>query len=189
MKVNRNLYGSRGSGKSHTSKEIDLRAELSTILYGGDGLLPHAKKILIRKFRLDSNDKKVKCTCFDNGTNEGSTECQFCLGEGFFWDEEWAECFTTYVGAEGGLASKDKFLKPGNINAAYKVFYFDHTVEIRYIDKIVELKLDTEGAPVVPYIRDSIYKPQTIKENRADYGRLEFLEIFCVEKDAIRRKY
>lgn len=190
MAFKRNLYSKLTKKISgNGGQEIDLRQELGHILYGGDGLLPHGKKVLLRVFRLDADDNKIKCTCYDEISTEGSPECNFCSGEGAFWDEEWVTCYSTYVGADGGLANRDKGLKPGVINVTHKVFYFDHDVVVRYCDKIVEVKLDKDGKPVVPYKRDAIYKPQTIKENRSDYGRLEFTEVYCVEKDAIRRKY
>ena len=66
---------------------LDLRRELSSILFGGDGLLPHGKLILLRTFRINSDGLRDKCTCYSEITKEGSEECLFCMGEGYFWDE------------------------------------------------------------------------------------------------------
>ena len=63
----------------------------------------------------------------------------------------------------------------------FRIFYFRYDTEISYKDKIIELKLDTEGHPVVPYIRESIYQPSTINRLRSDNGRIEYLTIYCRE--------
>ena len=48
------------------------------------------------------------------------------------------------------------------------------------------MKLDEEGAVVVPYLRESIYEPQTIQKMRSDNGRIEYIALHCREDSAIR---
>ena len=179
---------SKASDSSGTGSEIDLRKEFDDIVFGSASSIPHGRKLLLRKIRRDDNNKPIPCDCVDDITKEPDTEssCHFCLGEGYFWDEEWIIGYAVYVGADGGQANRIRNLSPGSIRADHRIFYLRYDTEITYRDKIVELKLDTEGDPVVPYVRESIYKPQTIVRYRSDRGRVEYLAIYCNENDAIR---
>ncbi len=174
------------SSSSSSGAEIDLRAEFDEIVFGGPTSIPHGKKVLLRKARLNSSSIPVACVCKDSLTSEADLECPYCLGEGYYWDEELATCYSVYVGADGGLAARIKQLFPGQLRVDSKVFYFRYDTEISYRDKIVELELDTEGGIVVPYARETIYKPQTINKYRSDYGRIEYIAVYCRENDAIR---
>ena len=169
-----------------SSGEINLRKEFDSFLMGGNGETPHRTKALLRVFRLDSDNKKVACSCLSEISKEPSYTCNFCLGEGYFWDEEWIWCYSRFLGADAGQGNRKRNLPPGLLRVDYKIFYLKYDAGIKYTDKIVELKLDTEGNPVVPYIRKAIYNPQTIVENRSDNGKLEFYTVYCREQDAIR---
>lgn len=91
-----------------------------------------------------------------------------------------------YSGSQGGLAGRLTYMPPGQLRVDQRIFFFRYDTPIRYGDKIVEMKLDEEGAVVVPYIRESIYKLETIQKYRSDNGRLEYYAIHCREEDAIR---
>jgi hypothetical protein len=138
--------------------------------------------------RRDANNSLMVCTCTSSLTGEPDTEksCPFCLGEGFYWDESWATGYGVYVGADGGNAGRVRGLKPGSVRIDYRIFYLRYDTDISYRDKIIDPKLDTEGEAVVPYVRESIYKPQTINRYRADNGRIEYIAVYCREDDAIR---
>tara|TARA_Y100000310_G_C20641678_1_gene794302 strand:- start:902 stop:1483 length:582 start_codon:yes stop_codon:yes gene_type:complete len=193
MGFKRKLYptarGLDASSRTSHSNEIDLRTEFDDLILGGATSIPHGRKALIRKMRRDSDNNLTACSCVDSSTGEPDTEaeCSFCLGEGFYWDEVWTVVYSTYVGADGGMANRVRALTPGSLRVDYKVFYMKYDTDISYQDKIVELRLDSEGDPVVPYNREAIYKPQTIVEYRSDRGRTEYLAIYCREQDAIRR--
>lgn len=168
--------------------EVDLRKEFDDLVFGGPTSISHGRTLLLRKTRRDEDNNPIVCPCVDELTGEPDTEkaCPFCLGEGFMWDENWVIGYATYVGADGGQANRIRGLTPGTIRADHRIFYLRFDTEITYKDKIVEVKLDTEGDPVVPYVRDSIYKPQTIVRYRSDGGRVEYLAIYCNENDALR---
>jgi hypothetical protein len=184
MGFKRKLFSNQARNKK-SGNELDLRSEFETLIYGGSGEIPHKKKILVRRFRLEDG-KKVACTCLDPITLECAPVCNFCLGEGYYWDEEFCDCYSSFLGADSGQGNRKRNLSPGVLRTDYKIFYLKYDKDIKYSDKIVELKLDTEGLPIVPYIRQAIYNPQTIVENRSDYGKLEFYSIYCREQDAIR---
>lgn len=190
MAYKRNLYPPGGktisARSNYGSGEIDLREEFDSLVFGGAGSIPHGRQLILRKMRVDSNNKPIKCTCVDVSTREADYSCPYCMGEGYYWDENFITGYATYVGADGGLANRARFLQPGIVRADTKVFYFRYDTVITYYDKIVEPKLDTEGELVVPYVRKAIYKPQTIIDYRSDRGRIEYIAVFCQENDAIR---
>lgn len=192
MAVTRSLYP---SGRAHTQtytsthgREVDLRREFDDLVFGGPTSIPHGRLFLLRSMRRDSDGSLLSCTCVDSVTKEPDAEddCPFCLGEGYYWDEDWITGYSAYVGADGGLSNRVKSLFPGPIRVDYRVFYFRYDTVITYADKIVELELDTEGDPVVPYKRETIYKPQTIIKYRSDRGRIEYIAVYCREEDALR---
>jgi len=189
MAFKRSLYpnqGNRSRFSSGSGREIDLRVEFDEIIFGGPTSIPHGKQVLIRRARLDDNNRVVDCVCKSKLTKEADMDCPYCLGEGHYWDEELIICYARFVGADGGLSTRVKKLFPGEIRVDTKIFYFKYDSAISYKDKIIEVQLDTEGNLVVPYFRESIYKPQTINPYRSDYGRVEYIAVHCREDDAIR---
>lgn len=170
-------------------KEIDLRAEFDEIMFGGPNTLPHGRPVLIRRMRSDDEGNLLRCVCRDPLTDEAdhSNDCPYCLGEGYYWDEALETTYQTYVGADGGLASRQQSLWPAFIRSDTKIYYFRYDVKIGYSDKIVDLLLDAEGELVVPYKRQSIYRPETIDERRSDFGRLEFLTVYAKEFPSTHR--
>lgn len=91
-----------------------------------------------------------------------------------------------YSGADTGLAGRLRFMPPGQIRVDYKIFFLRYDSPIRYGDKIVEAKLDTEGQVVAPLVREAIYAPATISKFRSDNARIEYIAAYCREDDAIR---
>lgn len=169
------------------SREKDLRKTFDDFILGKSGGIKHAHKVLIRKFRRNENNELIKCKCVSHLSDEAATEssCNFCLGEKYIWDEEWAE---TYSMMRGGDSFHTRFrrIQAGEIRTDYKTFFFRYDTLFTYKDKIIELKLDYDGNPSIPYVRNVIYRPETIQEYRSDNGRLEYLAIHCREENSIR---
>ena len=175
------------------SGEIDLRAEFDKLIYGpnGDGYDRHSYPIIIRRLRRDTDGYPTYCECAtDSDYKQGNKHCQYCFGEGYLWDEEWALTYSMFVGPDGGQANRFIRMPPGNINVDYRLFFLRYDTDIKHGDKIVEVVVDADGEVTTgsdgSYIRESIYKPQTINKQRSDNGRIEFFAIYCREEDAIR---
>jgi hypothetical protein len=184
----RNTNSIRNSHSSNlTGKELDLRLEMDEILYGVEGGPRHGNLVLLRTMRRDSDGYPTKCNCLANQTTvEPDFDCSYCLGEGYLWDETWSWSFWMLGGAESGLVKRYIRMPPGEIRVDYKIFFFRYDTNISYDDKIIEVKLDTEGEVELPYVREAIYKPQTIAKRRSDNGRIEYVVVFCKEDDAIK---
>jgi len=190
-----NLFGNKpASGtktRSHASNtrgsEIDLREEMDCILYGEDGSPAHGNLVLIRNMRRDADGRPTVCECMSGQvTREADPDCSYCSGEGYLWDENWSWAFWMYAGADSGFVKRYQRMPPGEIRVDYKIFFFRYDTTILYGDKIVEVVLDEDGNVELPYVREAIYKPQTLAKRRADNGRIEYIEAYCREDDAIR---
>lgn len=169
-----------------TASELDLRAELDEILFGYESGIRHGHLVLIRHLRRDVDGEPIPCTCQDSFTREADPDCSYCMNERYLWDETWYWTYSMYSGAQSGLSNRLMYMPPGALRVDWRIFFFRYDTPIRYGDKVVEIKLDMEGEPVVPYARKSIYSSQTIQEYRSDNGRLEYLQIYCREDSAIR---
>lgn len=172
-------------GLNKTNTEIDLRESFDDLLFKNT---PHNYLVLLRKRKKDTSGNDIKCNCVNALTKEANAEknCEFCLGEGFLWVETFHRCYSSMVGADGGKANRNRRVMPGEIRTDYKIFYFKFDTKISYKDKIVELRLDYEGKPSIPYQRIRIFRPETIQEYRADFGRLEYLAVYAREEPSIR---
>lgn len=171
---------------SGTTGELDLRAELDELFYGYKSGIRHGWPVVLRRMRRDAEGKKISCSCVDSLTREADPDCSYCYGERYLWDEDWAWTYSTFAGGTTGLTNKLKYMPPGAVGSDLRTFYFRYDADIQYGDKIVEMKLDEEGNLVVPYVRESIYFPQTIIRHRSDNSRIEYITAQCREEDAIR---
>lgn len=189
------MFGARSAGsspkRSHSTstsgEELDLRQEMDDILYGADGGPKHGNLVLVRNFRRDADGYPTECACQDGQTTrEPDFDCSYCLGEGYLWDENWAWSFWQYAGADSGFVRRYVRLAAGEVRVDYKIFFFRYDTSITQGDKIVEIRLDEDGDVELPYVRDAIYKPQTLGKRRSDNGRIEYIIAFCREDDAIR---
>lgn len=185
------FYSTGGTSFSDGSRsEIDLRERFDDLIYGSNGGIPHGHLVLIRKMRRDSDGERIECSCKEgDNVSEPSYSCSYCLGEGFLWDEEWRICYSMQTSSESGFVRKYQHVAPGHVRVDYTIFFFDYRTEIRYHDKIIEVLLDKDGQPVLPYIRSTIYRPETILNFRSDNGRTEYLSVYCRESDAIRGEF
>ena len=183
------------SASTYMNGEIDLRAEFDGIMYGpdGDGEGRHGHPCIIRRVRRGDDGFPERCTCAEaSPTHQGNPDCRYCLGEGFLWDEEWAMTFSMFVGPDGGKANRYIRMQPGSIKTDYLLFFLRYDLAVKYDDKIVEVVLDEEGEVTLnsagTFIRETIYKPETIVKYRSDNGRIEYLAIYCREEDAIHNE-
>lgn len=182
----RNFFSSGISSTGGANGELNLREEIDELFFGYSSGIRHGYPIIIRNIRRDSNNRKIPCTCKDPISREPDFNCSYCFGEGFLADENWTWTYSTYVGSDGGLTNRIKYMPPGATKVDFKVFYFRYDTNIKYGDKIVEVKLDEDGNVVLPLIKESIYGLETINKLRSDNSRIEFITVYCKENDAIR---
>ena len=174
---------------NNVSNELNLRTEIHSFLFGEQGETAKASRFLIRKFRRDSDNKLIPCGCLNSLTKEGDQEhqCPYCLGEGYLWDEPaFSYGYKMPAEAKSRLQAQRITLQPGQIPVYNKVFYLEYDGLITDKDKIIELKLDSEGEPSIPFKRDFIHRIESLVEYRSDFGRREFYTIYVNENSSIR---
>jgi hypothetical protein len=186
----KNLFpGSTVSSRSpvpSSGGELSLRDQMLDILYGTSGGIPKGQKVLVRRMRRDSSENRTLCVCVDHITKEPDIDypCPSCSGEGYLWDEELLTCYKTNVSA--AKSSRTLFLDKeqfGVLSLAQTIFYFDYQVALTKEDRLVIIRLDEEGTPVVPYIREDLFEINLTYPLRSDRGRIEYWMAYCASKN------
>lgn len=173
----------------NVSNELDLRLEMEAFLSGDRGETSKQSKFLIRRMRRDSNNDLIACACLNPLTKEPDQEhqCPFCLGEGYYWDEPaFVTGYKMPAEAKSRLQAQRVALQPGQIPVFNKIFFIRYDQPLHRDDKIIELKLDSEGRPTLPYKRNMIHRIESLIEYRSDFGRLEFYVLYVNENPSIR---
>ena len=158
--------------------EINLRTELHTILYGNDTqVLPHGRILIIRHFRRDNNNQRIKCGCMKNRPlsrpqKNPDFKCRFCFGEGYLFDDNlevgWVSRETPYP-AELNEESWGVF------RAASPMVFLEYHVTVFDNDLLLLPRLNDDGKlPTGALEIVEKHKIIQAQEIRSDYGRLEF---------------
>jgi len=162
----RNPYRTSNSGI-----ELDLRSEMEDLLYGSSGEIAKGKKGLLRRMRADSSGDLLRCPCRDTATDEPDQDffCRYCHGHGYFWDEYEIVYYK----------NDDSFRKVEGRVQEYEsdMFFLEYSLDVSPSDFIIEIVLDNDGTPVQPVQRLKVYDIISADQFRADYGRVEFLQI------------
>lgn len=164
-----------------SAREIDLRSEFLKTIFGSEQEIAKGQKGLLRQFRRE-NESLVKCSCVSNVTAEPDRDfkCPICLGEGYLWDESFITSYSVDLSGDGALALTSQ-LPHSTVNGLLKTFYIPSTIVLTGQDKIVLLMLDSEGSPITPLRRRSIFTIATLRDLRLDNARVEFWKADCYE--------
>ena len=179
---------------SSATTEPSMRDELIRMFDGVWPEVPKKQPTVLRKMRRDSNGNTTQCPCVDKITREPDvdTRCPICAGEGFIWDEILIDAYKIVLEGDTGEASRESLITPGLINIPLVVFYTTYDVAVvleennEVKDKVVELMLDTEGNPILPYKREALYRIGAAIDFRSDQGRLEYWKLTCYKE---KRKF
>jgi len=100
-----------------------------------------------------------------------------CHGEGWIYEEQLQLTRRRLVAPEIGLAGAERMTDVGWMNINYIIFYFQYFVDINKADQIIELALDDEGKPLIPYQRKEMYRIAVVEPFRDLNGRVEYWRI------------
>ena len=172
-------------------KEASMRDELISLLDGSSREIPKAQIGLYRRTKLDSNGRRIRCSCVDDTTREPDKDprCPYCLGVGWLWTEVWFEYYKVVTGIEASLTLRDEPEQPGRVNIPRVTFYTKYDIKPviingRTSDRIVEVSRDLEGNVITsPYERTRVYRIGSAIDLRCDNGRLEFWKFTCHPDD------
>ena len=178
------------SGTDTYDGEINLREELRQMFHGSAQEVPKSHRVLLRRARRDSNDRTIACPCVDELTREPDLDNTCPVGGpgcgGYLWDEEWIDVRRVYIRPSNtGFVARNSYIEPGILNVQAMIYYLEYSTVPTILDSIIEMKVNSDGAPVVPYIRHRMYKPDTIIGHRGDNGRIEFYTFICLQSDSV----
>lgn len=173
-----------------SGSEIDLRQEFHDLLYGSATEIAKGRPAILRRMRRDESGNLVRCPCVDSKTNEPDqdTPCQYCWGEGYLWDEEWVIIYKQVVSSARAAPRLPQEYKPGVAWIPLEYIYMEYFVNPTRFDKYIEVALDEEGAPVVPYKREAKYNISLPQYLRADNGRIEYWRL-AVNRDTLKSNW
>ncbi len=153
---------------SSTTKELDLRTELHSLLYGSSSEISKGKIGLLRVMRKGSDNKLIRCSCRSKITDEPDRDnfCRYCHGHGYFWDEREIVYYK----------NDDSFRKREGMTQEYEgdLFYLEYSDVVSPADFLIEILLNLDGTPVQPIERMKVYDIISADHFRADNGRVEF---------------
>lgn len=136
---------------------------------------------IFRRLIRDSNNQTIECPkCRHIGTHGHASWhlCDRCLGTGYLWTEEGIK-FYKWPGttvARSRRAFKE-YRDEGFIETNLHVVYVEYHVLPNIDDKIIQLRQDTEGNPVIvngQYERFRMWDIRAIDEYRLDGGKIEY---------------
>ena len=170
--------------------EPNMRQELTNTFTGKFPEIAKQQTHVLRKMRTDTNGELIFCDCVDILTGEPDKDvfCPVCFGEKYIWDELLVQGYKQIIRSSVGLATKETLIGPGLTNLAYVSFFFEYDLSLNLFpkrtspDKIVEITTDSDGKPVRPFQRDTIYRIGTAIDFRADNGKLEYWKVDCYEE-------
>lgn len=139
--------------------EIDIRQELID-LFRGTEFVEKWEAIIIKQSILSDSGDKIKCTCYNNVSNEGRSDCPYCLGVGSIWKEILVPAFRWMPNKSGltGANSYDSAAgKSGRFQAADVYIITPYDIRVSPRDIVIMPKTDTNGGLIYPIVETDRY--------------------------------
>ena len=145
---------------------VNLREEFNRVLsdYGYYVLIMH-------------NNKKRRCTCFNDKTREGNKDCPYCYGLGYTPIIEKHLCRSKVTTTSRSMASSLRMTDYGEVLYPTLCYYLKHDVKVAPDDFIIECDFEDGGKPILSNY--SIYKVAFTESLRGDHGRSEYNRVYC----------
>ena len=156
--------------------EIDLRAELQE-LFTGDEFVKKYQPYVLRQSIKDKDDKKIRCTCYNSQTNEGESDCPYCYGVGFLWNERIIPAFR-WIPRIVGLSEQSSYKSYGGkvarlLGSDY-VMIIPYYVDVSKNDIIIVPKTDTNGGIVFPIMQKERLFIADVFDRAFDLGKQDY---------------
>jgi hypothetical protein len=142
---------------------IDLRAEMETLLDN------HGHIVFLRR-ALDR-----RCGCWDEASREADSECPYCTGTGWLYQDERHLSRRMPLTDPVVAALLEQRSPVGLLGVGQFIFWFKHDVKPTRRDSILEVTLDeATGQPVQAINIEKIWDIGQVQDFRDRYGRIEF---------------
>ena len=162
--------------------EIDLRAELQE-LFTGDEFVKKYQPYVLRQSIKDKDDKKIRCTCYNSQTNEGESDCPYCYGVGFLWNERIIPAFR-WIPKIVGLSEQSSYKSYGGkvgrlLNSEY-LLVVPYSIRVTANDTLYVPETDGEGGIIYPIKQKEKFMIAGVMDEAFDLGKKDFTVIGLV---------
>lgn len=148
---------------------MDLRYEFEQILkdYGYPVLL-------VRQ------NKKLRCSCWDEKTQTADRECPVCFGLGF------VPIVEKHTAREEAITPAQSFpfigqgSKLGEITVPGKQYYFKWNAQVMTGDLIVDVDWTDQGKPY--YTGRGVYEVSQVDPERFERGQIIYYNVYCKDQ-------
>lgn len=147
---------------------MDLRYEFDQILtqYGTDVLLVRG-------------DRKIRCSCWSEKTQEGDRDCPICFGIGWNPIVEKHTIRFMETGMRNALAMIGEEAAFGQLNSDGRQYYFRYNVPVAIQNLIVEVDW-SNGKPI--YNGGGIFQVTMVVDNIFENGLVTYRKAFCKDQ-------
>ena len=153
---------------------MDLRYEFDQILaqYGYPVLLVRT-------------DSRLRCSCWNEKTQEADRECPYCFGLGWVPIVEKHTIREEDTSVPESYPFIDKGTAAGPLAVPGRAYYMRHNVKVTIGSLIVEVDWSTTGKPI--YNGGGIYEVSHIDPQRFQKGQIVFLKVYVKDRPIEKR--
>lgn len=156
-------------------QEIDLRHEFQMLFSGGE-FVKKGETYIYRKVRIKDGSKE-KCSCWNNISNEGRSDCTHCDGIGYLWDDVllkghmWMPRNTLMPGEN---SYKSYGGKAGRLNNSEWLMATSYSLDFSDRDIIYRPEVDDSGKVILPIKPKKTYYITSVYRYGFDFDREDF---------------
>lgn len=156
------------------NRELNLREEIAQFFEGDDFGMPKYNILLQRSLRKTSDNKLIRCNCWNTTSQEGRIGCPDCGGVGTLWDEK---LLTGYVYRSQYIkqAIALSYVQPvGRAENSTFQMISPAQFPIDDGDFIYTLKYNEEGMIELPPLVIDSYRIVSADKMQLDHNRTEY---------------
>jgi len=164
------------TNKAPFTLEIDMRTELEELFLGKE-FCPKWEPFIVRQSVLDSNNKKINCTCYNEVLHEGRSDCPYCFGDGYIWKEVIMPGYR-WMPREAALITDNSYKsyggKVGRLLESEFLLVVPYQYRLTDKDVVYLPKTDDNGGIIYPLIKKEQFMISGVMEEAFDLGKKDF---------------
>jgi hypothetical protein len=173
-------YGNTQSEKKafhswDTDDNLDLRIQFNNFVLGDED---HAGAGVFMVHR--TLDKSRRCACW-NINRGSSSDCKYCKGESYLWEENFIRGYFTQTYGRALIAptAADKLFPPGIFDLDKALIYLPFDANPSTNDSVFRIKLNNDGKPYYPIERVEKWRAVAVEDRRQENGEIAFWILVC----------